>query len=185
MNDALATSCMHVLSIGALVRSDWPMPVFALVVGYQCIMLQTRCAPWYAVLLAEREWTNLRCYSSKRSMSRIRRDALVASIWVQQCYLRINSVHTQTLLFRQLCFSPPTRPCPFFSLPPSLVFFSPTLKMVLLELTDFLWFLSGLLQMSPGVFFEKLDRGVDKFGGAVFGIPNWGSRRYVCIHVCM
>eukprot|EP00903_Cladosiphon_okamuranus_P008550 g8208.t1 len=48
--------------------------------------------------------------------------------------------------------------------------------MVLLELTDFLWFLSGLLQMSPGVFFEKLDRGVDRFGGAVFGIPNWGSR---------
>eukprot|EP00752_Nemacystus_decipiens_P008036 g7181.t1 len=48
--------------------------------------------------------------------------------------------------------------------------------MVLLELTDFLWFLSGLLQMTPGVFFEKLDRGVDRFGGAVFGIPNWGSR---------
>lgn len=55
----------------------------------------------------------------------------------------------------------------------------PILQMVLLELTDFLWFLSGLLQMSPGVFFEKLDRGVDRFGGAVFGIPNWGSRRYV------
>lgn len=52
-----------------------------------------------------------------------------------------------------------------------------TPQMVLLELTDFLWFLSGLLQMSPGVFFEKLDRGVDRFGGAVFGIPNWGSRR--------
>eukprot|EP00904_Undaria_pinnatifida_P012715 jgi/Undpi1/8574/HiC_scaffold_25.g11039.m1 len=48
--------------------------------------------------------------------------------------------------------------------------------MVLLELTDFLWFLSGLLQMSPGIFFEKLDRGIDKFGGAVFGIPNWSSR---------
>lgn len=53
----------------------------------------------------------------------------------------------------------------------------PALQMVLLELTDFLWFLSGLLRMSPGVFFEKLDRGVDSFGGAVFGIPNWGSRR--------
>lgn len=50
-------------------------------------------------------------------------------------------------------------------------------KMVLLELTDFLWFLSGLLQMSPGAFFEKLNRGVDRFGGALFGIPNWGSRR--------
>ncbi|CAM9713519.1 unnamed protein product [Ectocarpus sp. 6 AP-2014] len=48
--------------------------------------------------------------------------------------------------------------------------------MVLLELTDFLWFLSGLLQMSPGAFFEKLNRGVDRFGGALFGIPNWGSR---------
>ncbi|CAM9325483.1 unnamed protein product [Scytosiphon promiscuus] len=48
--------------------------------------------------------------------------------------------------------------------------------MVLLELTDFLWFLSGLLKMSPGAFFEKLNRGVDRFGGAVFGIPNWGSR---------
>ncbi|CAM9234427.1 unnamed protein product [Pylaiella littoralis] len=50
------------------------------------------------------------------------------------------------------------------------------LPMVLLELTDFLWFLSGLLQMSPGVFFEKLDEGVNRFGGAVFGVPNWGSR---------
>lgn len=47
---------------------------------------------------------------------------------------------------------------------------------VLLELTDFLWFLSGLLHMSPGAFFDKVNRGVDKFGGAVFGIPNWGAR---------
>lgn len=52
-------------------------------------------------------------------------------------------------------------------------------QMVLLELTDFLWFLTGLLQMFPGVFFERIDRGVNKFGGAVFGIPNWGSRRSV------
>lgn len=50
-------------------------------------------------------------------------------------------------------------------------------QMVLLELTDFLWFLSGLLKMSPGAFFEKLNRGVDRFGGSVFGVPNWGSRR--------
>lgn len=50
-------------------------------------------------------------------------------------------------------------------------------QIVLLELTDFLWFLSGLLNMCPGKFFDILNRGVDTFGGAVFGIPNWGSRR--------
>ncbi|CAM9443714.1 unnamed protein product, partial [Ascophyllum nodosum] len=48
--------------------------------------------------------------------------------------------------------------------------------MLLLEMTDFLWFLSGLLQIIPGAFFEKINGGVNRFGGAVFGIPNWGSR---------
>ena len=51
-------------------------------------------------------------------------------------------------------------------------------QMLLLEMTDFLWFLSGLLQIIPGAFFEKINGGVNRFGGAVFGIPNWGSRRY-------
>lgn len=53
----------------------------------------------------------------------------------------------------------------------------PARQIVMLELTDFLWFLSGILSMCPGAFFDKLNHGVDTFGGAVFGIPNWGSRR--------
>lgn len=51
------------------------------------------------------------------------------------------------------------------------------------EVTDFLWFLSGLLDLGPWAVFEKLNNVINKFAGSIYGIPDWRRRGYVCVCV--